>query len=357
MGRQSSKIAVFTLTVLSAVAVAAAAQDRPPQPPRQPEPAQQYDRQRAFTFSFDSGEMGRMFQRRGRLGILVDLTADAARDSIGARVAGVTPNGPADHANVRTGDIVVRINGTRLAALSGRADTPDDQSRPGMRLIEIASRLEEGDTVRLELRRDSRPLTVTFQAGESDADVMVQRFREAMPNFSWSGEMPKIQVTPFEGPGGRVSIRALAGISEALADLELVKVNAGLAEYFGTSEGLLVVDTPDSSSLGLRAGDVILTIGGRRPTSPSHAMRILGTYDAGESVAFEVMRQKHRTTVNGRMPAEDRRWRTIHNSLELPMQPLLPHLAPTAPTAPSEPLMPSLKHRSGVVRIVLDEEV
>ena len=323
--------------------------------PCTPEPPQQYDRQRAFTFSFDSGEMGRMFQRRGRLGILVDLTADAARDSIGARVAGVTPNGPADHANVRTGDIVVRINGTRLAALAGHADSPEEQSRPGMRLIEIASRLDEGDTVRLELRRDNRPLTVTFQAGESDADVIVQRFREAMPG--WSGEMPKIQYTPFEGPGGRVSIRALAGISDALADLELVKVNPGLAEYFGTSEGLLVVDAPDSSSLGLRAGDVILSIGGRRPTSPSHALRILGTYDAGESVAFEVMRQKHRTTVNGRMPAEDRRWRTIHNSLELPMQPLLPHMDPTAPTAPSEPLMPLLKHRSGVVRIVMDGEV
>jgi S1-C subfamily serine protease len=283
----------------------------------------------------------------------VDLTADATRDSIGARVAGVTPNGPADRANVRTGDIVVRINGARLAALAGRADTPDDQSRPGLRLIEIASRLDEGDTVRLELRRDSRPMTVTFQAGESDADVIVQRFREAMP---FMGE--KLQMSPFEGAGGRVSIRALAGISEALADLELVKVNAGLGEYFGTAEGLLVVDTPDSSSLGLRAGDVILTIGGRRPTSPAHAMRILGTYDAGESVAFEVMRQKHRITVNGRMPAEDHRWRTIHNSLELlPVTPLLPSVAPTAPSAPAVPLMPELPHRSSVVRIVMDEEV
>lgn len=348
MRRQSLKVLGVTLTVLSAVAVAAAAQDRPERPERPPQ-----ERERSFNFSFDPGDMGYMVQRRGRLGILVDLTADPARDSIGARVAGVTPNGPADRANVHTGDIVVRFNGTRLAALAGRADTPDDQSRPGMRLIEIASRLDQGDTVRLELRRDNRPVTATFQAGESDADVIVRRFRDAMPN--WSMQMPKIQVSPFES--GDLPRRMMISIGGPLAELELVKVNPGLAEYFGTSEGLLVVDAPDSSSLGLRAGDVILTIGGRRPTSPAHAMRILGTYDAGESVAFEVMRQKHRTTVNGRMPAEDRRWRTIHNSLELPMTPLLPHLAPTAPTAPSEPLMPSLKHRSGVVRIVMDEEV
>lgn len=330
MRRQSLQVMGLTLTVLSAVAVAAAAQDRPPRAHEAQE--------RAFTFSFGPGDMGYMVQRRGRLGILVDLTPDPARDSVGARVAGVTPGGPADRAEVHTGDIVVRINGTRLAAAGGRADVPDDQSRPGMRLIEIASRLDQGDTVRLELRRDNRPVTVTFQAGESDADVMVQRFREAMPGML--GEMPRMQMTPFEG-GGRVGIRALAGMSEALADLELVKVNAGLADYFGTSDGLLVVDAPSDSSLGLRAGDVILSIGGRRPTSPAHAMRILGTYDAGESVAFEVMRQKHRVTVNGKMPAENRRWRAIHNSLEMP----------------GMPAMPDVPEHPGLVRIMMDEEV
>jgi hypothetical protein len=330
MRRQSLKAMGLTLTMLSAVAVAAAAQDRTPRPP---EPR---ERERAFTFSFSPGEMGYQGTRRGRLGILVDLTPDAARDSVGARVAGVTPGGPADRAQVHTGDIVVRLNGTRLAALGGNADESDEQSRPGMRLIEIASRLDQGDTVRLELRRDNRPVTVTFQAGESDADVMVQRLREAMPGM---GEMmPKIQMTPFEGggEGGRIMVR----IGGPLADLELVKVNAGLADYFGTSEGLLVVDAPGDSSLNIRAGDVILSIGGRRPTSPAHALRILGTYEAGESVAFEVMRQKHRITVNGRMPAENRRWRTMHNSFEMPFM----------------PAMPDVPEHAGTVRIMMDEE-
>jgi hypothetical protein len=355
MGRQTPKVAGITLTVLAAVAVAAAAQDRPArpaEPPRQPEPPQQqYDRQRAFTFSFGPGDVQSLsVQRRGRLGILVDLTPDAARDSVGARVAGVTPGGPADRADVRTGDLIVRINGTRLAALPSRSEAPDDQSRPGLRLIEIASRLDQGDTVRLELRRDNRPVTVTFQAGESDADVMVRRFRDAMPN--WSGEMPRIQLSPFEGGTGegRVMIR----LGGPLADLELVKVNPGLAEYFGTSEGLLVVDAPEDSSLGLRAGDVILGIGGRHPTSPAQAMRILGTYDPNENIAFEIMRQKHRMTVNGKMPAEDRRWRTIRNSFEVPVMPDLPHLVPAEPVMPTLPLLPK---RSGVVRIVMDEEV
>jgi hypothetical protein len=124
--------------------------------------------------------------------------------------------------------------------------------------------------------------------------------------------MPRVEGTP-----GRVAVH----IGGPLADLELVKVNPGLAEYFGTSEGLLVVDAPSDSSLNLRAGDVILGIGGRRPTSPAQALRILGTYEPGENVVFEVMRQKRRATVNGKMPAAERGWRIQRNSFEAPEMP------------------------------------
>jgi len=108
MRRQFLQVAGLTLTVLSAVAVAATAQERQPRPPAQPQ-----DRERAFSWSVgpDAFNLQYLVQRRGRLGILVDLTPDAARDSVGARVAGVTPGGPADRADVHTGDIVVRITG------------------------------------------------------------------------------------------------------------------------------------------------------------------------------------------------------------------------------------------------------
>jgi hypothetical protein len=333
MRRQDWKLVGLTLTLLSAVAVAAAAQERPTPAPRPaPEP-----RERAFTFSFGSGEPGTAVAtvRRGRLGVLVDLTPDASRDSVGARIAGVTPGGPADRAGVHTDDIVLRLNGTRLVggATTGSARREGDgaQSAPGLRLIEAASRLDEGDTVRLDLRRDNRPLTITFQAGESDVDVMVRRFGDGMalavPHLQYDLQNSLQDFLPRvgAGPQGRVSVR----IGGPLADLELVKVNPGLAEYFGTSEGLLVVDAPSDSSLNLRAGDVILGIGGRHPTSPAQALRILSTYEPGENVSFEVMRQKRRATVNGKMPTAERGWRIQRNSFEmqgLPEGPSLPRV-------------------------------
>ncbi|MFI5280937.1 MAG: hypothetical protein ACHQU1_10595, partial [Gemmatimonadales bacterium] len=92
-------------------------------------------------------------------------------------------------------------------------------------------------------------------------------------------------------------------------------------EYFGTQEGLLVVSVGSDSSLGLRAGDVILTIGGRRPASPPQAMRILGTYEPQEAVQFDVMRQRHRVSVSGKIPQrEEHGWSIHRNNFDEPFE-------------------------------------
>ena len=84
--------------------------------------------------------------------------------------------------------------------------------------------------------------------------------------------------------------------------LEMVTINPELGEYFGTQEGVLVVKAGGDSALPLKGGDVILAIDGRKPTSPSHAMRILGSYDEGEAVKIDVMRRQRRTTVTWTVP-------------------------------------------------------
>lgn len=304
-----------TLLMLMPLAAAAAQESRE----RRPAP----ERDRVYTFSFgpEDGPMQMLsLMRRGRLGVTVDMRPDAARDSVGALIAGVSPGGAAERAGVRAGDIVTRFNGTRLPA-SGAAGESEDmgESGPAHRLIRFASRLDPGDTVRLEVRRDGRPQTFTFQAEESDMDMLTRRMApmvRGIPDMAFGPE--------GMGPGHNARIRV--SIGGALEDLELVKNNAGLGENFGTADGLVVVNVGADSALGIRSGDVVLAIGGRRPTSVAHAMRILSTYEAGEAIPFEVMRGRRRTTVNGRMPQPRRQgeWRVRPNNFEIPLTPRMP---------------------------------
>ena len=75
--------------------------------------------------------------------------------------------------------------------------------------------------------------------------------------------------------------------------------------YFGATEGILVIRVPANSPLNLKGGDVILTVDGRKPSNPGSLIRILRSYDDGESVKIEVLRQKQRTTVTGKLERQE----------------------------------------------------
>ena len=93
--------------------------------------------------------------------------------------------------------------------------------------------------------------------------------------------------------------------------MELVNLNPDLGEYFGIKEGILVVKAPADSGLPLKGGDVILAIGGRKPSSASHTMRILRSYEAGETVTIDVMRKQKRTSVTWHVPSQEDRMRPM----------------------------------------------
>jgi S1-C subfamily serine protease len=86
-----------------------------------------------------------------------------------------------------------------------------------------------------------------------------------------------------------------------LADLELAPLNPDLGQYFGTDTGVLVISVPPESKLGLKGGDVVLTVDGRKVDSPSHLLRILRSYGDTEAFKAEVLRNRKRVTIDGRL--------------------------------------------------------
>lgn len=287
---------------------------------------------RAPTMSRDEGRLAErpmeVFLGRPRIGVTVDLGARPATDRFGAYVTGVTPGGPADKGGIRTGDVITKLSGRSVAL----EENNGPQTQPGLRLIEMIAKLETGKPVTVVYRRDgdmkfarvtpiddettayevtalepasrsaqgsqmapwyprdveggSVTLTVPQPSARSNANNMYRMFTDAAPSAAPRGGNIAF-VSAFGGP---------------LANLELAPINEKLGSYFGTSEGVLVIDVPEKDNMGLLPGDVITAIDGRKVSSPSQFMRVLRTYEKNEEFKLQVMRQKRQESISAKLP-------------------------------------------------------
>lgn len=240
-----------------------------------------------------------VMNRRARLGLKVNLRARST-DSIGAYIDAVTPNGPAAKAGIQSGDVITKLDGKSVLA-GGRAEAADrdQESLPGLHLIELAARLEPNDTVAVELRRGNDRKTVSvITADEPDIYFEGRPGGRAMSFRYFRPDGPGALDDSELGPPYGLS-RLLYG--SPLVDLELAPLNSDLGQYFGANQGVLVISAPKDSQLGLRGGDVVLAVDGRKPANPSQLLRIFRSYDRGESFKLELLRKHKRETVTGKL--------------------------------------------------------
>jgi C-terminal processing protease CtpA/Prc len=308
--------------------------------------------------------------RQPRMGIMVD-TRSRDTDKWGAYVTSVTPGGPADKAGILSGDIIMRIAGKSLTEHPVKSDG-DDESSPGVRLINIVSQLQPGKAVDVELRRGTQNRNVKVTPIEDDSPAMARlmtdrapwsgSFSYTLPSRELSGRLATPEAMTLEAPSMSIfsngtpgSFMYSWGSNGLFANLELVSLNEKLGSYFGTTEGVLVVSTEarrpfedavampamprdvvlrkqgDSTvtksprtrvisrdgsdttyrieafrrqpvNIGLEPGDVIVSVDGRKVTTPSQLMRIVATYDRGEEFKLQIMRQKRAESLSVKMP-------------------------------------------------------
>ncbi len=212
--------------------------------------------------------------RRAMLGITIDKAEDG-----GVQVLSVTPGGPADKAGLQAGDRITRI---------GKRDLGKD--RPERELVSAMREVEPGQKVEIEYFRGKDRRKVEIEA-EAMRPFFFGSFDELLPRAP-RAPMPLLM--------------------HGWADLELVSLTEGLGEYFGTKEGLLVVRAPKSDGIPLQDGDVILSIDGRKPNDVHHAIRILRSYNPGDTVKIDIVRKQKKTTVEAVIP--DRRLGMLHRA-------------------------------------------
>ena len=225
--------------------------------------------------------------------------------------------GPAEEAGLLAGDVVTKFNGEPLAG--GKSEADEDESAPAARMLDLAKSLTDGQKVTLEIRRDNATKTVTVTARKAVGPRVrvITRWPDESPEVP-DIEIPEIPEVP------EIDVDVMVG--RHWLDIDLVALTPDLGEYFSASQGLLVVHAPKDDALKLKAGDVILKIGDRTPGTPSKAMRILRSYEGGESVPVQILRKREKVTL----------------SLQVPQRSLghMHHVAPSAPPAPAAPPAP-----------------
>jgi S1-C subfamily serine protease len=265
--------------------------------------------------------------------------ADASRGWVGLTfssgtsgavvVEDVFDDSPADRAGIQEGDTIVLWNGSRDVAQAMRQ-----------------SRLDPGETVKVRVRRRgerdrdlaltaaTRPRVVAIRGGTArrggDHEIVItvpdeheirvltdslvvridslhNRLRVLLADSLGKElrdlrvQMPRIRVEMDGldhdlGPGG--TLFGLGAAGRAVAGAEFTPMNPGLASYFHTDEGLLVLrvssGTPAARS-GLRAGDVVVEVNDAGVGDVGDLRRaITRTSNSDRGIKLEVIREGKR---------------------------------------------------------------
>ena len=206
-------------------------------------------------------------QESGWIGVSIEDQKDR-----GAVIRSVENNSPAEKAGLKAGDVIVEYNKQDVLGVQ--------------QLTRLVRETPVGRTIEMKVRRDNRDQTIHVTTDKLptafDRLGRLDNLNVQLPDFRAARDrvrvMPRIQMsTTYIQSGIRV---------EQLTDQ--------LRDYFGASNGGVLVSSVDKDSsadkAGLKAGDVITSIGGKSVRTPSDFSRELRA--AGTKPALKVIRGK-----------------------------------------------------------------
>lgn len=240
--------------------------------------------------------------RGAQIGVSVNEGPD------GVRIEDVDEDSPASRAGLRTGDIVVDVDGERVRSARQFSrliqESPEGRkvalgvTRDGKRqTIDVTPESRgsgfafNGDLIGREIERSMRDLEPRLREMEPRLREMEPRLRELEPRlreFYYDAPFD----FHFDGIPRMTSPRARLGV-------QLNELTPELAQYFGAADGGVLVArvTKDSAAekAGLKAGDVITSVDGDKVRNTNDLVDELR--DKEGAVTLGIVRDKKETSV------------------------------------------------------------
>ena len=201
------------------------------------------------------------------------------REEAGVEITRVEPDGPAEKAGIKPGDVVTHFNGQRLEGI--------DQFK------RMVTETPVGRDVKLDVIRNGATQTVTVKIA---ARRMTLRM---MPLEGVPFDVPNIEIPDM--PRSHMTWRS------SMLGVEAESLDGQLAQYFGVKEGILVRSVSKNSAAekaGIKAGDVIVKVEDSSVASPADmSSRLRGL--RGKTASFVVVRDRKDMTLSVAIGDED----------------------------------------------------
>jgi serine protease Do len=228
-------------------------------------------------------ELSQIFSGGSYLGLgLADIDTDRAsalklNEARGVEVTKVEEGSPAEKAGIKQGDVLLSYNGENILG--------------AQQLGRLVRETPQGRKIKIQLWRDGRTQTLTVvpearRVREFDAPARLMHLE--MP------DMPNMVLPEIPTP-------LMLWKSTALG-IECEPVDSQLAEYFGVKHGVLVrsvVNGSPAQKAGVKAGDVLTSIGDRSITTPHDVTGFLRMQrQTGNSIPVVIERDHRQLTLN-----------------------------------------------------------
>jgi S1-C subfamily serine protease len=202
----------------------------------------------------------------------------------GVVVEQVSPGSPAEQAGFRAGDVVSSFDGETV--------------RSTRQLARLVRETPAGRTVSATVVRDGTNVDVSVTPTIAravppglDLDRLDDRLDELSDRISAAAARARARV--------RVVARPRLGV-------EVLELGPQLAGYFGVADGVLVGEVADGTAAagaGIRAGDVITSVGGRAVRSRGELLREIRTASSDTEIEIGLVRDRQTMSVRVRLQA------------------------------------------------------
>jgi serine protease Do len=216
----------------------------------------------------------------------------------GVAIHRVTPDSPAARAGLKENDVILEVNGQRVEGAA--------------QFRRMIHEIPAERTISLSVWRDGRAQNISVTLAKAEARH--QEWMTTAPG-AFAFHMPEVQIPdiPSIELGGDLNV--LAG-GRARLGIDAEEIGGQLGSFFGApdGEGILVRSVNSGSpaeKAGMKAGDVITTVGGERVRTVGELRERLAKAE-DKPVQIGVLRNKNQMTLSVELPKPSAR--TTHRS-------------------------------------------